>query len=69
MTTAVPIERQIACVRREIGMRKRVYPGWVQRGKMTQEEADRQIEVMEAVQATLETLQADEKVRTAPGLF
>jgi hypothetical protein len=69
MTEPIPIERQIACVRREVSMRKRVYPRWVQNAKMTQDEADRQIETMEAVQATLEKLQADEKARTAPGLF
>ncbi len=65
----VGLDRQIACVRREVGMRKRVYPRWVATGKMTQEEADRQIEAMEAVQATLEKLRDDEKARVTPGLF
>ena len=55
----VPIERQIACVRREISMRRRVYPGWVTSRRMTQEEADRQIEAMEAALATLEQVKAE----------
>ena len=65
----VPLDRQIACVRREVGMRRRVYPRWVASGKMTQEEADRQVEAMEAVQATLEQLRDDQRARRAPGLF
>jgi hypothetical protein len=69
MAEPIDLARQIACVRREVSMRKRVYPRWVQNSKMTQEEADRQIATMEAVQATLEQLHADEKTRTAPGLF
>lgn len=52
----VPLERQVACVRREVSMRRRVYPRWVESGKMTQQEANRQIEAMEAVQATLQSL-------------
>ena len=34
---------------REIKMRKRVYPRWVQDGRMTQETADEQIAIMEAI--------------------
>ena len=67
--SAVPLDRQIACVRREVSMRRHVYPRWVANGKMTQEEADRQVEAMEAAQATLERLRDDEQARVAPGLF
>lgn len=52
----ITIEDQIACVRREIGMRKRVYPRWVENGKMKINQADREIAVMEAVLKTLEYL-------------
>ena len=31
---------QIAAARRELGMRRRVYPRWVTNGKMTQATAD-----------------------------
>jgi hypothetical protein len=65
----VPLERQIACLRREVGLRKRVYPRWIQNGRMTQEQADSQIEAMEAAQATLERVRDEEKARVTPGLF
>lgn len=51
----VTITEQIKVVRREIGKRKSFYPRWVAEGKMTQQEADYQIEAMEYV---LNTLQA-----------
>ncbi len=51
----VTITEQIKCVRREIDYRKRLYPRWVQDGKITQQEANYQIEAMEYV---LNTLQA-----------
>lgn len=51
---AVPIEAQIRCVEREIRMRKRVYPSWVERGRMTQAKAEEELEAMEAVLATLQ---------------
>ena len=51
----VTITEQIKGVRREIDYRKRLYPRWVQDGKMTQQEANYQIELMEYV---LNTLQA-----------
>lgn len=65
----VPLERQVACVRREVSMRRRVYPRWVSTGRMTQVQADREITVMEAAQATLEQLLAERKAVTSPGLF
>jgi hypothetical protein len=51
----IPIQQdQINEVKREIAIRQRVYPRWVADGKLTQAKADRQIEVMQAVLATLE---------------
>lgn len=44
---------QIACVSREIAMRERVYPRWVESGRMTQEKADQELATMRAVRATL----------------
>jgi hypothetical protein len=52
----IDLDRQIACVRREVGMRKRVYQRWVGVGKITQEKADDELAAMEAVLATLERL-------------
>lgn len=51
----VTITEQIKGVRREIDYRKRLYPKWVADGRMTQQEANYQIELMEYV---LNTLQA-----------
>lgn len=69
MSEPIDIDRQVACVRREISMRRRVYPRWVSTGKMTQDEADRQISTMEAVQATLESVRSERQAKVAPGLF
>lgn len=65
----VPIERQIAEVRRELAMRRRVYPRWVSAGRMAQDEADKFIAAMEAVQGTLERLRDAQRAHREPGLF
>ena len=43
------VERKIRCLEREIGMRKRVYPSFVLRRKMTQDAADEEIQVLESI--------------------
>lgn len=53
----VPIEAQIKEVEREIAQRERVYPRWVEAGKMPKATADRQIATMRAVLATLKGAQ------------
>lgn len=63
--SAVALADQIACVRRELAMRQRVYPRWVHAGKMTQADSDREITTMIAVLATLQGLQRQRE----PGLF
>ena len=50
------LEQQMACVKREIAMRKNVYPKWVQSGRMKAEAADHEINCMTAVLRSLETL-------------
>lgn len=52
----VTITEQIKVVRREIGKRKTFYPKWVAEGKMTQQEANYQIELMEYVVNTLQAV-------------
>ncbi|MBF6560523.1 MAG: hypothetical protein IVW56_09550 [Candidatus Binataceae bacterium] len=49
---------QIACIRREIALRERVYPKWVAAGRMKQEAADRELATMTAVLVSLEALKA-----------
>lgn len=65
----IPLSRQIAAVRHEITMRRRLYPRWVQNGRMTQLQADAGIEAMQAVQATLEALFVEQETKIQPGLF
>ncbi len=40
---------KIKCLKREVAMRERVYPKWVQSGRMKQAEADKEIRVLKAV--------------------
>lgn len=62
MNSVVSLEVQVACIRREIGMRERVYPRWVSTAKMTPKRADEEIAAMKAVLATLVELQAKERL-------
>ena len=48
-TAPATLDEQIECVRREIGMRRRVYPRWVEIGRITQDKADHEIACMQAV--------------------
>lgn len=52
------INIQIKCVERELGMRERVYPRWVQAKKMTQEKADEEIKTMREVLKTLKLIES-----------
>lgn len=49
---------QIAELRREEKQRARVYPRWVQDGRMSQAAADRQIGALRAAITTIEACQA-----------
>lgn len=55
----MPLAQQIACVRREIAMRKNVYAKRVSDGKMRRGEADHEIAAMTAVLETLEAIEED----------
>lgn len=46
---AVTLADKIRTLRREIAMRHKVYPGRVAAGRMTQAEADREIEIAESI--------------------
>ena len=52
----ISLNQQIASVAREIALRKRVYPRWVRDKRMAQLSATFEIEAMEAVLATLQSL-------------
>lgn len=53
---------KLACITREINMRRRVYPRWVEGGKMTQAKADSEIAVMVAIAADYEKAAAGERL-------
>ncbi len=50
----VTINEQIAEVKREIAMRNKVYPRWIEAGSLPKQKADFQILVMEAVLISLQ---------------
>jgi hypothetical protein len=60
MTAPVPLSRQIGEVMRELGQRRKVYPGLVKRGTYRQSEVDFLIESMDGVLKTLRWLSANE---------
>ncbi|MBK6800322.1 MAG: hypothetical protein IPG83_02225 [Novosphingobium sp.] len=47
-------DEKLAAVRRDLNMRRRVYPRWVSNGKMNQAKADEETAVMEAIVADYE---------------
>ena len=53
---APTLDEEIVCVKRELGMRERNYPGWVRTGRLKMDRADREIEVMRAVLDRLERI-------------
>jgi hypothetical protein len=63
------LDQQITEVRRELGMRRHVYPKFVGRGKLTQAQADERIAVLESVLVTLEGLRDERIAKVAPQLF
>ncbi len=63
----VTIDEQLAEVKREIAMRQKVYPKWIESGSLPKQKADFQILAMEAVLISLQET-AKEKAPQA-GLF
>lgn len=53
MSTAISIDEQIACVERELRLRRKTYPRLVRTQHLTQRVADEEVVRMEAVRATL----------------
>lgn len=62
----VTIDQQIACLRREIAMRKNVYPKWVANGRLKQPAATAEIEAMQAAHDSLMAIKEGRLV-PAPG--
>jgi hypothetical protein len=57
MSSEIPIAEVLACCQREAALRKRVYPRWVQQGRMTEEKSAYEISRMEAACFHLAKLQ------------
>lgn len=56
------LNRQIACIEREIDKRNRHYPTWVEQGRISQQLADEEIQAMHGVLRTLQFMQRWEGV-------
>lgn len=57
----ITTEDMLACVRREVRQRQRVYPRLVELGKMTQSQADPETRTMQAIaEKVRRELQADD---------
>lgn len=61
----ISVKDQITCVRRELAMRRNVYPKWVASGRMKQSEADKELAAMQAVHDSLMAIAAT----TSQGTF
>lgn len=64
----IPLAEQIAELKREAALRVNVYPSFVARGRMTEQEAEKYKARLSAAITTLEWLQRNEmRVRAAIG--
>lgn len=59
MNNDITIDQMVQCVDREIGMRERVYPRWVEQKKMLQATADLELARMRAVRDLLLSIKLD----------
>lgn len=58
---SVPLDRQVACAKRELKIRRDAYPTWVRAGRLNKFKAEDEIAAMAAIVATLEGLQVASK--------
>jgi hypothetical protein len=64
---SITTEDEFIAARRELQLRRHVYPGLVRRGKMTQEVAEHELAVMEQIMWDYEQQVQDEYRATTPG--
>lgn len=55
----VTIQEQVACAEREVRMRARVYPRWVQQGRMSPAKMKAETAAMEAIVKTLKEIEEE----------
>lgn len=58
----IPLSDLAACADREVAMRERVYPGWVEKKKMSADKADHEVSAMKQIAVTLRWLEKWEPV-------
>ena len=57
----ISLAEQIAEAERELALRRKCYPAWVQSGKLAHEDAYHQLQCMEAIIKTLLRLAAEQR--------
>lgn len=67
LTRTQQLDQQLNEVERELGLRRRNYPKWVAAGSMKQEQADRQIKLMEGIKETVRQARVDSMMRGMSG--
>lgn len=55
--TKFSVDELVMCARRELVQRRRVYPRLIEKGKMSQLNADREIAMMAEIKEILESMQ------------
>lgn len=53
----ITLQQQLACAKRELALRRRVYPRLIQQGKLAPNKSEEEIACMEAIVKTLDTQQ------------
>jgi hypothetical protein len=61
MTITVTLADKLACLRRELALRKSAYPKFVEKNRMSQGQATLEITIMAAILADYESLNQPEK--------
>lgn len=62
MTAIITSADKLACAERELKMRQRVYPRWVDAGKMSAGKAELEIEMMKAIAADYQAAAQKERL-------
>ena len=57
----ITLEEQIAEARRELALRRQLYPAWVKSGKLDMTTAYYQLQAMEAIVRALEKLEVEQR--------
>jgi hypothetical protein len=58
----ITAQEKLDCARRELAMRRRVYPRWVENQRMSQKQSEKEIAIMEAIVADYEAAVRGERL-------